>query len=265
MDELSTYEEDHSDALRPVQREADQSHAGVAKLVSPLSREEAQLLFEAQELTHREALQKVCFSLTTQIATATAHHHCQCNSQPITNISAVNSSLVPQPSVYTPTPSHVLGLSVPLPLPYPTAPLASTNYPSFSDLNPLKNRRGELIPVPGFGLPNSSQPVENPNRSVSRPAPVAPSRIVPYIPNGECAWRQVIKDWQTSDPSRSLHVPLKDWDKSWYSGNRAISQRIGVQYNYRKRIAEEYLIQYVPYVSISMQRDIHCIRSQLQR
>lgn len=186
MDELSTYEEDHSDALRPVQREADQSHAGVAKLVSPLSREEAQLLFEAQELTHREALQKVCFSLTTQIATATAHHHCQCNSQPIANISAVNSSLVPQPSVYTPTPSHVLGLSVPLPLPYPTAPLASTNYPSFSDLNPLKNRRGELIPVPGFGLPNSSQPVENPNRSVSRPAPVAPSRIVPYIPNGEC-------------------------------------------------------------------------------
>jgi hypothetical protein len=43
---LYSYEEDHTDALCPIQRKAYKSHAGEAALVQPLQTDEARRMFE---------------------------------------------------------------------------------------------------------------------------------------------------------------------------------------------------------------------------
>ncbi|KAH7871951.1 uncharacterized protein C8R40DRAFT_1273810 [Lentinula edodes] len=50
LDELNTYEEDHSDALAPIDRRASESHAGEAAEMSPVSAAECRSLFQTQSL-----------------------------------------------------------------------------------------------------------------------------------------------------------------------------------------------------------------------
>ena len=69
---------------------------------------------------------------------------------------------------------------------------------------------------------------------------------IPTLPKSgplDGQWKLVVQDWEEPDPLRGHHIPLKDWDPSWYTGpNR---QHFGVQYGKHKLIALEFIDVYV--------------------
>ncbi|KAF8831747.1 hypothetical protein HHX47_DHR1001247 [Lentinula edodes] len=66
LDELNTYEEDHSDALAPIDRRASESHAGKAAEMNPVSAAECRSLFQTQSLFIENTIKKeVIAALTT--------------------------------------------------------------------------------------------------------------------------------------------------------------------------------------------------------
>jgi hypothetical protein len=197
LDELYSYEEDHTDALCPIQREVDKSHAGEAALVQPLRTDEARRMFEMQTTYTRAAVHEATFSAISTVRgvwpqTSPLYPGCPTTPKPI---------VLPPPC-----PSH---LSI--------------------------DRRGILIPLPGY-----QQATHNVATPCSRPAPV-PSRIIPKVPDGEDGWKQVVRDWEYADPSRSLLVPLKDWPADWYSRSASASTTLGSLRNHRKIIATEFI------------------------
>jgi len=199
LDELYSYEEDHTDALCPIQREADKSHAGEAALAQPLQTDEARRMFEMHTVYTRAAVREAAFSAISTVNAVWA----QTSSG---NLSP--APLLAASSQYAVTPPH--------------------NCVSM-------NRRGILTPLPGF------QPAPcNATTPSHRPAPV-PSRIIPKVPDGEEGWKQVVRDWEHADPSRSLTVPLKDWPPAWYSRSECASATLGSLRNQRKIIALEFI------------------------
>lgn len=230
LDELHTYEEDHSDALRPIPRDADKSHAGEARLVAPLSCDEAYRLFEAQEAANRDAIHQ------TYLMASAGQYTTLAAAQPIASPSAVTShGFTPQPPLnHAPPPMHMFARTNASP--EATGVLTPT---VFVETHLSRDRRGNLVPIPRFESMNDVETYKNTN---PRQAPTDPSRFVPRITaKGAHAWKQVIRDWEEGDPSRSLMVPLKDWDPSWYSGDRTVGQRAGSHYGQRKIIATEFL------------------------
>lgn len=251
LDELHTYEEDYSNALRPIPLDANKSHAGVARLAAPLSTEEARRLFEDQAANNRDAIHSAYLMAMSQCVI-----------------------LPPTPATgtgFTSTPD--LPFNPGLPPPSHNAQAPAMNLPpttifgsaTFADSNLTRDRRGTLVaPTSEFGSMNDTTSVRNPN---PRPAPVNPGRIIPKITaKGAAAWKMVIRDWQFADPSRSLEVALKDWPKHWYSGDRSIGQQIGVQYNQRRTIATEFLEKYSPHLSsVIRELTFSLLRIQVQR
>ncbi|KAF8801213.1 hypothetical protein BYT27DRAFT_7226962 [Phlegmacium glaucopus] len=71
--------------------------------------------------------------------------------------------------------------------------------------------------------------------------PPKPSHVIPEIGRklGATAWRQVIKDWEETDPSRCHDVALKDWDPEWHRSNGE-----SVKYGQRQMIAIEFIERY---------------------
>jgi len=68
---------------------------------------------------------------------------------------------------------------------------------------------------------------------------------IPTLPkSGPLAarWKCVVQDWEEPDPSRGHHIPLKDWDPSWYTGPN--HQQFGAQYGKCKLIALEFIDVY---------------------
>lgn len=230
LDELNTYEEDHSDALCPVQRFADESHAGEAALVAPLSADETRRLFHMQTEANRDAVHKA-YLLAASYMTRTGSS-CSCavaTASPASSLRVVSSGN----STWQPPELHTTSTN-----------LTVSQHAFNTDF--ARNRRGILVPLapmPGFGLVTSVQNVTSTN---TRVAPSDPSRVIPQVPRGSNGWKVVIQDWENADPSRSLVVPLRDWDESWHSGSRDKSKTFGVLYHQRSIIAKEFIETYVP-------------------
>lgn len=143
-----------------------------------------------------------------------------------------------------------------LSLAFPTSdPQQSATLPSLitkaltrPPFNPLHNSTSFVIEPDRRGIPQAiptSQSISSPPSQSDRPAPDS-SHIIPHVARGEAGWRQVVSDWQTPDPTRSLLVALKDWPKEWYSGSSKVSKTVGSLYSQRRSIALEYLEVYVP-------------------
>jgi hypothetical protein len=77
-----------------------------------------------------------------------------------------------------------------------------------------------------------------------RLAPV-PSRIIHKVPDGADGWKQIVRDSEYPDPSRSLTKPLRDWPVGWYSRSHCASTTLGSLRNQRKIIASEFIDVYV--------------------
>jgi hypothetical protein len=122
LDELYTYEEDHIDALCPIQCEVDKSHAGKAALVRPLCTEEARHMFEMHATHTRAAVREATFSAISTISGVFSQAD-NSSLTPLYNLTTLSqyNRTIPQLSVFPPScPSYLStdrrGVLVPLPL-----------------------------------------------------------------------------------------------------------------------------------------------------
>ncbi|KZP05164.1 hypothetical protein FIBSPDRAFT_766273 [Athelia psychrophila] len=67
LDELHSYEQDHSDALCPIPRNASLSHAGAAALVEPLCRDEARRMLEMHSVETKKVIQETTMGVLTSV------------------------------------------------------------------------------------------------------------------------------------------------------------------------------------------------------
>jgi hypothetical protein len=90
------------------------------------------------------------------------------------------------------------------------------------------------VPTP----PSESESIPSQDHVPVLSASENPKHFVPEISRtlGPRAWKQVVKDWDEQDLTRSHHVSLKDWDPAWHR-----STGESVKYGQRRRIALEFI------------------------
>ncbi|KZP03242.1 hypothetical protein FIBSPDRAFT_1019175 [Athelia psychrophila] len=224
LDELHSYEQDHSDALCPIPRNASLSHAGAAALVEPLCRDEARHMLEMHSVETKKVIQETMMGVLTSVCEQWLQHH----HGPVISYHHSEQPIWP---------------STPL---LPSAPSFPSSLPSASTMGLVLDHRGSLdkqTPNPNLMLiptrpqsPSRTPPANSSSTCIS-PAVV---QIIPRVPNGESGWRQVVKDWENADPNRGLDVPLRDWPASWYSRSSSTNSTQGALQNNRKMIAYEH-------------------------
>ncbi|KAG0703100.1 hypothetical protein DFH29DRAFT_998728 [Suillus ampliporus] len=213
LDELSTYENDHSNALCPTQNEADGSLLGEHQLVKPVCSQDLQLM--QQYITADVAdLQSDVRILTNTLVSRR-------NGQPC-------SAVVHQPLVQRPLcASTSLPCESPTFIPQQTVPASAPS----RTLNPITNNSASAAnfssrPLPEKGLDIPNLPVRCADGS--------------YAPKKD-SWKYIVQHWTEADPAHGLHVALRDWPAEWLRGkNKAI---FGSKYHQRALIALEFLEQ----------------------
>jgi hypothetical protein len=242
LDELHAYETDHSDALCPIQREANVSLLGEHSLVKPATTEDVRILQANINTDLQQAVRQI-----TNIVVATSKSGGTCPatvSLPL-NLLALNSDMN---SPLSPTPMITQGAE------RGAAPLASLSVqclpsPTWSDsclpstISQLVTNQGSLR-LPASGLQHSWR-----SRKVSRALPTE-GLVIPDIPvlnedgtrqHRRDSWREVVKQWIEGDPKRGLVVPLKDWPPEWYQG--ANKSLFAMKRHDRGLVAQEFINQ----------------------
>ncbi|KAL0578113.1 hypothetical protein V5O48_003892 [Marasmius crinis-equi] len=211
LDELYTYEEDHSGALCPISLAKNESHLGEAAAVKPLATYEA-----------RQMIKEMESRLSTQIA----------------GLNIVQSFPLPWNPLSQPY-SQLATAPIPVVPRYPAATFLYTlqsTQPSASSFVPNPNAQSsakaphqrQLPKAPAF--PSGIQPY-SPKIPHSTPLPTTPHLLcIPPPPRGlpkDQAWEQVVRDWEEADPSRGLVHALKDWEESWYKPQQRLAVLFG--------------------------------------
>jgi hypothetical protein len=206
LDELHTYEEDHSDALNPTK-------------LQPVE----------QATTHStpDPLLVNLFTIVQSIQAGVSQLQAwqQQLSEPSSRISS--DDCLPPPNRismlpvffphYSQPPSQVHGT-------WSAGPL-------ITHLGPLTSTHAQ-----------SASLTQGPPPSFLADAPCLP--VIPEIDRraGGDGWRQLVKDWETADPQRGLLTPLKDWPKHWYDSEGVNRKAL---YGQREIIAKEFIERYV--------------------
>ncbi|RXW11796.1 hypothetical protein EST38_g14059 [Candolleomyces aberdarensis] len=241
LDELKTYEQDHSDALCPVDESANKSHMGEDRHLRALTAADGLAISQQCNQVIKDefaALSGTVVEYLKQVPKYIAAALPQCyNSQTLaTSMQSVGEPiqpLAPVRQVYPPA------------VPWPCLP------PTHATTHPCQHRprpiRFQPIQAPSLQVPTHQpfngwrpefMPTEDPEPSaVSAPSIVeGPRRCVPKIPRsaGAKAWRIIVTDWEVPQPRR-CPVALKDWPPEWYRKTQAVA------YGIREMIATEYI------------------------
>jgi len=209
LDELYTYEEDHSDALNPINTFGGQSHMGEDTEMAPISVYECREWFSRQaEDTKRiaEHVQRLEWTIAHGSTNFTAH-----------------------PALPPPFQATQSGMTPPNSGPsFPVLIGPGQGYAPFS-VSPcqagdaLSQQRAGTT-VPPVGLSSSTRFINQPSamrleeqNNTYGNILSGPRHIVPEIGRGygERAWMRAVKDWENTDGSQGLDIPLKDWDPKW--------------------------------------------------
>jgi len=225
LDELYTYEEDHSDALCPVDYETNMSHMGKAGETRPLTAAEGLELFMAQSAEQRRMWHEMrglinarpimpCVQYAPGMPSATLQGHFVSPSTPIFN--------------------QQMGH---LPVTIQAPPFTLNGFQSAAI-----NRGPVMYPLQNSLLMNAT------SAGVGLPIPIEPSAVVPNISRrlGAKAWKQVVHDWEHPDASWKHFTALKDWKHEWHASSRQ-SQLWGQ----RRMIALEFIHEYVVLIRIA--------------
>ncbi|KIN97548.1 hypothetical protein M404DRAFT_160167 [Pisolithus tinctorius Marx 270] len=227
LDELHCYENDHSDALRPVSHEADGSFAGEAALARPAS---------------TEALNMAHASLTADVASL--HSTVKEVHQQLSDMSNLVVKALTSPSTYLARPETVLHQVMPVigesinAITILLRQLTSCTYQSTivqpSDID--------------ISISTSLPPHVRPQRTSTHPS--VPLRI-PNVPvlhvNGtrmpkSDSWRDVVRHWTEGEPRLGLYVPLKDWPHHHRNGKHG--RQFNTKHHQRGVIATEFLNEF---------------------
>jgi hypothetical protein len=219
LDKLHAYETDHSDALCPIQREADVSLLGEHALVKPATTEDVWILQANISTDLQQAVREI-----TNIVVATSKSGGTCPAAvPLPpSLLALNSDM----NSLLPSPTAMIAQGAER----GAAPLASLSVqclPSshiWSDSS-LPSTTSQVV-TNQPSLPVSGSQHSWCSRKVSRPLSTK-GLVIPDIPvlnadgiqqHRKDSWQEVVKQWIEGDPKRGLVVLLKDWPPEWYQG-----------------------------------------------
>ena len=206
LDELTTYEKSHDNALCPIPDEADQSFNGDHVLTQPPKANELRECVNHMNRQYEE-LKEQNVQLSKQLAAAislmTSGLHI---SQPhATSI----VSLETHPSTVPSLPNTSIQVPALIPLAPPVQPLSWSAF--YSAAPGGSNGHGTL-------------------------GPSIPEAKIPNLPRGARGWKVAIDQWEQIDPDTGY--ALKDWPKSWYTGT--MKPFTAAKRTIRRRIADEY-------------------------
>ncbi|KAI5985968.1 hypothetical protein EDD15DRAFT_2200347 [Pisolithus albus] len=207
LDEPHSYENDHSDALRPVSHEANGSFAGEAALAHPASTKalyttHASLTVDVAAL--HMTVKEVSSTMATEMkevkevsSTTSAEHR-------------ANACRI-SPPAFIGDPAHSSHLAAPTSSCQPQRAIVIGTHKSNLPL-------GLLIPnVPVLHADGARTPKSD-------------------------SWRDIVRHWTEGEPRLGLHTPLKDWPHHYYNGRygRAFNMK-----HYQQRVvATEFLDEF---------------------
>ncbi|KIK12223.1 hypothetical protein PISMIDRAFT_18893 [Pisolithus microcarpus 441] len=258
LDELHCYENDHSDALRPVSHEANDSFAGEAALARPAS---------------SEALQMAHASLTADVAALHATVK-EVSSMVSTDMKEIRQQLsemgrlvartlaAPAPTCLAANPNGIAATacqqSSATPSAIQPARASTRSYPPpLISLQPTHLTVPQPVQRSGPPMSVSLSSRVGPQRTAStststrRTSNLPPGLLIPNVPvlhvDGtrtpkSDSWRDIVRHWTEGEPRLGLHIPLKDWPHHYYNG------RYGRQFNtkhyQRSVVATEFLNEF---------------------
>ncbi|KAI6004797.1 hypothetical protein EDD15DRAFT_2191570 [Pisolithus albus] len=247
LNELHCYENDHSDALRPVSREGDRSFAGEAALVRPAS---------------TEALQAAHASLTAGVSAlhTTVKEVCSSQAAMSVDVQEIRQQLNRMSNLVT---TALTSTSV-------RSGSEAAPCPGISDLAAsVPQSHGLSHPVPAtvssrptqFAIPQPVQP-SNVSRSVpsqrvrrqrigGHPYNIPRGLLIPNVPVLHAdrtrtpksdSWKDIVRHWTEGEPRLGLTLPLKDWPHHYHNG--PLGRQFNTKYYQRSVIATEFLDEF---------------------
>ncbi|KAH6905934.1 hypothetical protein BKA70DRAFT_1107246 [Coprinopsis sp. MPI-PUGE-AT-0042] len=239
LDELSTYEEDHSNALCPDDEIAGNLDPDEDPAERPLTQADGFKMVDTIAARFEEAQRSMVAQVAQGIVLTSLrpeHHLTKGSPLPTTP-----TSILCPPRHY-PMCAERPDLLHPPPPPRPQSrQLVQPVQPS-QHYSPYPQ---QSRPSQSDDRPRSRQPAPSQQRSSSRALVPIPTRHLLVVPRIDLrpsevhkAWEMVVKDWEDPDPRRSP-TPLCEWD---YSQLKDANQRM--QYHYRRTIATEFIEGY---------------------
>ncbi|RXW22496.1 hypothetical protein EST38_g3351 [Candolleomyces aberdarensis] len=255
LDELSNYEEDHRDALCPVDEAANKSHLGEDRALRPFTAEDGKQFFK-----HCDRLLETQFqNLTNRLIEAVESQNSKSASacQPLVQAAHAH----PNHTTHAAGPIRTLQQH-PDSAPYPApAPWAIPVQRSLLHVQPSPNAS---TPYYYVSLPSQRHPHHCEAANLAAVTPSAPLPTIHWQPPAVCPqisepllppqerhtlpriskkdphlqWKTVVNDWECPQPER-CPIPLRSWDPDWYKETKQ-----AMMYHVRKTIAEEYIIRY---------------------
>ena len=178
LDDLSSQESSHHDALCPTQREASKSFNGDHVLKAPVTTGEVRQLFQAVEREFHKLRLEI-------------RHGNHILPQPLPDSNVPFSTHLHPPATAS-QPS----------LPAPASSHMPSNHPLPSALQ---------------YLPPNQHTALRKNLKQNRSVPPITNVIIPNIPRGPDAWRIAVKHWEDPQSIPNGRA-LKDWPNEWHSG-----------------------------------------------
>ncbi|KAI6027124.1 hypothetical protein EDC04DRAFT_2605991 [Pisolithus marmoratus] len=258
LNELHCYENDHSDALRPISCEANDSFAGEAALVRPAS---------------TEALQMAHASLTANVAALHTTVKGVSSSQDVmsADVREMHQQLSDLTNLVTGVLSSTAARSASdlggaATLACRRSPAWSTTLlpPTIQSAPAIQSRLSPTNSRPmRFTMPRLTQP-SGASTFLSLPSQAGPQRTFPacpsnfpqglLIPNvpvlhadGLCtpksdSWKDIVCHWTEGEPRLGLDVALKDWPHHYYNGRHG--WQFNSKYYQRSVVATEFLNEF---------------------
>ncbi|KAG1732617.1 uncharacterized protein EDB91DRAFT_1251666 [Suillus paluster] len=206
LNELSTYENDHSDTLCPTQREADASLLGEHLLVKPVCIQDLQSMQECISADVAGLWSDLC-TLAATLCKGQLTHAPE---------SPSHTNMCDLDTLYSPTlPSHPGN--------------SCTTYPRLSPPKEL------FLALPCPAVPSSILPQPSTLTRMANSLTTG-SRLLPekglIIPD-------IVKHWADGDPEHGLLIPLQDWLPEWIHGKN--KNFFAMKYHQCSVIALEFL------------------------
>ena len=226
LDELTTYEKSHDNALCPIQDEVDQSLNGDHVLTQPPKTSEL----------------RECVSHMNRQYDELKEQNLQLGRQLASMLSLMTSNMHISPVYPTPsTQQAALSQMHPIPLPTPATSHSHVSNQFFTSTSPISHTFGQIPTPTPLSLP--AQPLvwsaiyPSPSHNgFGTLGPSIPKAKIPNLPRGPSGWKEAINQWEKIDPDTGF--ALKDWPKSWYTGD--MKRFNACKRTMRRRIAEEY-------------------------
>lgn len=261
LDELHCYENDHSDALRPVSREANGSFAGEAALTRPASTEAlymAHTSLTADVAALHATVKEVSSMMSAEMkeVSSTVSAEVREMRQQLSNMgNLVVKALASAPACSASSPDDAA--MHPACHQHSSSSVIQPTPATISHLLPAFSSRPMRLTAPQLGQPSSAPTLHSrvgPQRSVvisTRKSNLPPGLLIPNVPVLHAdgtrmpksdSWRDIVRHWTEGEPRLGLRTPLKDWPHHYYNGR--YGRPFNMKHYQRSVIATEFLDEF---------------------